>query len=109
MADLLVVLDNVLSFLLARYRKTAIKQLKAAVLDFYSTEDICCAEENVLCAVKSLKSEINHLKTILTLHCHWHVILGYCTEFHLSQTILGGVTTSYHFSSWRSSSMLDLI
>ena len=59
MADTLVVLDNVLCFLLARYGKTAIKQLKAAVLDFYSTEDICCAKENVLCAVESLKSEIN--------------------------------------------------
>jgi len=41
MADVLVVLDNVLCFLLASYdNKTAIKQLKDAVLDFYSTEDI---------------------------------------------------------------------
>ena len=32
-------------FLLARYGKTAIKQLKDVVLDFYTAEDICRAKD----------------------------------------------------------------
>ena len=58
-ADVTVVLDNVLCFLVARYGKTAIKRLKDAILDFYAVEDICCAKENMLHAVDSLKSELN--------------------------------------------------
>jgi len=58
MADSAVVLDNVLCFLLARFGKTSIKQLKVAVLDFYTPEDICCAKENVLHAVELWISDI---------------------------------------------------
>ena len=57
--DVAVVLDNVLCFLVARHGKTAVKWLKDAVLDFYTVEDICCAKENMLDAVESLKSELN--------------------------------------------------
>lgn len=59
MADVVVVLDNVLCFLLAQYRKTTTKQLKDVVLDFYSTEDICRAKDTVLRDTESWKSEVN--------------------------------------------------
>jgi len=60
MADVVVVLDNVFCFfLLARYGKTTTKQLKDVVLDFYSTEDICCAKDTVLRDTESWKSEVN--------------------------------------------------
>lgn len=59
MADVVVVLDNVLCFLLARYGKTTTKQLKDVVLDFYSTEDICRAKDTVLRDTESWKSEVN--------------------------------------------------
>jgi len=48
MADVAVVLDNVLCFLVACYGKTVTKRLKDAVLDFYTVEDICGAKENIL-------------------------------------------------------------
>ena len=46
-------------FWLALYGKTAIKQLKDAVLDFYTTEDICHVKENILYTVDSWKSGLN--------------------------------------------------
>ena len=46
-------------FLIARFGKTAIKQLKSAVLDFYRPEDLCQARDNLLRAIESWKSEIN--------------------------------------------------
>ena len=44
--------------MLARFGKTAVKQLKTAVLDFYDTADICRAKHNLLEATEPLKSDI---------------------------------------------------
>ena len=40
------------------FRKTAVKQLKTAVLDFYDTADICRAKDNLLEDTEPLKSDI---------------------------------------------------
>ena len=53
-----MLLINVLCFMLARFGKTAVKQLKTAVLDFYDTADICRAKHNLLEATEPLKSDI---------------------------------------------------
>ena len=58
MADASVVVDNVLCFVIARFGKTAIKQLKSAVIDFYSVEDLCAAKDKLLRATELWNSEL---------------------------------------------------
>ena len=58
MADRAVVVDNVLCFLLSRFGKSAVKHLKAAIVDFYSYEDICGAKKHLLEATEDIKSDI---------------------------------------------------
>ena len=65
MADTIVVLDNLLCFLIAKYGKTASQQLKQVIVDFYQFEDIYAAKKHLLEAVDSWKSDIRlpHIPT----------------------------------------------
>ena len=65
MADTIVVLDNLLCFLIAKYGKTASQQLKQVIIDFYQFEDIYAAKKHLLEAVDSWKSDIRlpHIPT----------------------------------------------
>ena len=58
MADRPIVVDNVLCFLVARVGNSNSKLLKAAVLDFYSYEDICRAKNHLTQATEDMKSDI---------------------------------------------------
>ena len=59
MATDVVVVDNVLCFLLARFGKTGNKQITSTVLDFYDFSDIYQAKRHLLEAVEQWKSDIN--------------------------------------------------
>jgi len=55
MADIPVVVDNVLCFLITRIGNFVVKRLKSAVIDFYGYEDICQAKKHLLQAVEDMK------------------------------------------------------
>ena len=61
MADRQVVVDNVLCFLISRFSKYGInnKQLKSAILDFYTFDDLYLAKQHLLSAVEQWKADIN--------------------------------------------------
>jgi len=59
MASEVVVVDNVLCFLVARFGKTGNKQLTSTVLDFYEFSDIYQAKRHLLDVVEQWKSEVN--------------------------------------------------
>jgi len=59
MADRQVVVDNVLCFLISRFSKYGNKQLKSAILDFYTFDDIYLAKQHLLSAVEQWKADIN--------------------------------------------------
>ena len=58
MADSAIVLCNPLCFLLCRYGRDAVKQLKSALLDFYSAADLATAKRKLLDDVNRMNKNV---------------------------------------------------
>ena len=58
MADSAIVLCNPLCFLLCRYGRDAVKQLKSALLDFYSAADLATAKSQLLDDVNRMNKNV---------------------------------------------------
>ena len=58
MATVELILNNVLTFLMHRFGKLSVSQLRNMLLDFYSVEDLVDAKKQVLQDISDFKSEI---------------------------------------------------
>jgi len=59
MADVSVVVSNLLCFLTNKYGKCAVRQLKSMVVDFYDVSDVCSAKRQLIDDIKGMNLDVN--------------------------------------------------